>query len=333
MSRASSLIAFAIVAATIPAFNQLTLAQNAQRIADERSSKSPSASLAAKLLELRFARPLSRNEETTLRPRDHFKECELCPEMVVIPAGQFFMGASDGEAGSTPDERPQHRVSFAQPFSVSRFPVTFSEWDACVAAKGCGYQPGDEGWGRGRRPVISILWEEARDYVSWLSRTTGKTYRLLSEAEREYIARAGTTTAYWWGDLFEPARANCDRANRKLSDTAIGDLEKFNAKTQTLPVESFSPNPWGLYQVHGNVYDWVEDCWNESYDGAPSDGSAWTSGNCERHVLRGGAFSRKPQAARSSARIWFGSSNRLAYMSVRVARALDRWPGRIVSRP
>jgi formylglycine-generating enzyme required for sulfatase activity len=333
MSRASSLIAFAIVAAIIPAFNQLTLAQNVQRDTDERPSKSPSASTAGKLLELRFARPLSRNEEMALRPMDHFSECELCPEMVVIPAGQFLMGARDEEAGSTPDERPQHRVSFAQPFSVSRFPVTFSEWDACVAAKGCSYQPSDQGWGRGTRPVINILWEEARDYVAWLSRTTGKTYRLLSEAEREYVARAGTTTAYWWGDSFEPARANCDPAYRKLYYTGIGDLEKLNAKTQTLPVESFSPNPWGLYQVHGNVYDWVEDCWNDSYDGAPFDGSAWTSGNCERHVLRGGAFSRKPHAARSSARIWFGSSNRLAYMSVRVARGLDRWPGRIVGRP
>ena len=234
------------------------------------------------------------------------------------------MGARNGEPGSTPDERPQHKVNFAQSFSVGRFPATFTEWDACVAARGCSYHPTDQSWGRGRQPVINILWDDAKEYVAWLSRTTGRPYRLLSEAEREYVARAGTTTAYWWGETYLPAQANCAPGNRELSSTSIGDLPRLVTRARLLPVQSFSPNPWGLYQVHGNVYDWVEDCWNDNYDGAPSDGSAWMSGNCNGHVLRGGAFSRSAQTARSAARIWFGSSNRLVYMSVRVARTLGR---------
>ena len=320
-SKVISAAMYTIATATVPTFTPPALAQSAQTIATERLLQSPLASSAGEPIAERLARPLSRNEVFALRPMDQFKECELCPEMVVVPAGQFLMGAKEGEPGSTPDERPQHGVNFAQPFSAGRFPVTFSEWDACVAARGCSYQPGDQGWGRGKQPVINILWDDAQEYVAWLSRATGRTYRLLSEAEREYVARAGTTTD-WWGDSFDPAQANCAIDNREVSSASSGGLQKLVATEQTLPAQSFAPNPWGLYQVHGNVYDWVDDCWNDKYDGAPSDGSAWMSGNCSGHVLRGGAFSRKPHAARSAARIWFGSPNRTVYMSVRVARTL-----------
>jgi formylglycine-generating enzyme required for sulfatase activity len=317
MRRAISSAVFAIVAATILTFPQLALAQDV-RIPTAQPLPSPLATSIGDLPELRFARPLSRNEELAVRPLDRFKECEHCPEMVVVPAGQFIMGAMENETGSTPDERPQHAVNFAQPFGVARFPVTLSEWDACVAARGCSYRPSDQGWGRGTQPAINILWDDAKEYVAWLSRTTGRTYRLLSESEREYVARAGTTTAYWWGDQFEPGQANSAPGNRLLFSASIGDI----ARPRTVPVQTFAPNPWGLYQVHGNVYDWVEDCWHDNYEGAPSDGSAWVSGNCDRHGLRGGAFSRNMQTARSAARIWSGSSNRIIYMSVRVARTL-----------
>ncbi len=320
----SAVVLAVVVTAATHVLCPATLAQSVQAIAAEPSPPTLSATTDGELLNLRLARPLSRNEEIAVRPMDIFKECELCPEMIVIPAGQFLMGASDGEPGSTPDERPQHTVSFANPFSVGRFPVTFSEWDACVAARGCSYRPTDQGWGRGRQPVTNILWDDAKEYVAWLSRTTGKTYRLPSEAEREYVTRAGTTTAYWWGKSFVPGQANCSPGNPELASTRIGGLQQPATPARALPVQSFAPNPWGLYQVHGNVYDWVEDCWNDNYNGAPSDGSAWTSGNCNGHVLRGGAFSRKPQAARSAARIWFGLPNRLIYMSVRVARTLGR---------
>ncbi len=312
----------AIVTTILAALTQPSLAQSVRKIppdAAELHLQPPSANIVS---ELRFARPLSRNEESAIRPMDHFKECEDCPEMVVVPAGQFIMGAADGESDSSSDERPQHRVSFARPFSVGRFPVTFNEWDACVAARGCSYRPSDKGWGRGTRPVIDILWDDAKEYVAWLSRITGRSYRLLSESEREYVTRAGTTTAYWWGDTFDPTRANCAPDNRELFSASTSDLRQPVARA--LPVHSFDPNPWGLYQVHGNVYDWVEDCWNDNYNGAPSDGAAWMSGNCNGHILRGGASSRNVEAARSAARIWFGPPNRMIYMSVRVARTLGR---------
>jgi formylglycine-generating enzyme required for sulfatase activity len=316
-SRIISTAIYCLGIVTVPTFISSVLAQSVQTIL-----QSPLAGIAGDPLEERFAQPLSRNEEFALRPMDKFKECEVCPEMVVIPAGQLLMGAKEGEAGSTPDERPQHKVNFARPFSVGRFPLTFSEWDACVAAGGCSYQPADKAWGRGGQPVISILWDDAHEYVAWLSRATGRTYRLLSESEREYVTRATTTTAYWWGESFDPAQANCTQENREVSSANTGGLQEPVTTEQTSPVRSFAPNPWGLYQVHGNVYDWVEDCWNANYDGAPSDGSAWISGDCSGHVLRGGAFSRKPTASRSAARIWFGSPNRMVYMSVRVARTL-----------
>jgi formylglycine-generating enzyme required for sulfatase activity len=319
MRRAISSAVFAIVLASTP---QLAPAQSVQTIATGQPLPSPLAGAVGELPELRFARPLSRNEEMAVRPFDRFKECEHCPEMVVVPAGRFIMGASESETGSTADERPQHTVNFTQPFGVGQFPVTMSEWDACVAAKGCSYRPSDQSWGRGTQPVINILWDDAKEYVAWLSRTTGRTYRLLSESEREYVARAGTKTAYWWGEQFEPTQANSALGSRLLSSASTSDLQQPIARARTVPVQSFAPNPWGLFQVHGNVYDWVEDCRHDNYDGAPSDGSAWASGNCNGHVLRGGAYSRNIQTARSAARIWSGSSNRIIYMSVRVARTL-----------
>ena len=262
------------------------------------------------ILEARLPRPLSLKENAALKPMDQFKECESCPEMIVVPAGHFRMGAHETEPGSTPDERPQHQVSFTQSFSVGRFAVMFDEWDACVTAKGCSYHPPDQNWGRAKQPVINILWDEAKEYVAWLSRKTGRPYRLMSEAEREYVTRAGTSSAFWWGDDFKPLQANSAHS----SDHSPPPIAR------TVPVDSFAPNPWGFFQVHGNVYDWVEDCGNDSYENAPSDGSAWTEGNCNVHMLRGGAFSRRPETLRSAARLWSGGTNRMIYMSIRVAR-------------
>lgn len=314
----------AIVAAAFPVITQLALAQDLKATDTQPFSHSPLAVTDGEMPDLRLARPLSHYEELALTPMDHFKECDVCPEMIVVPPGQFLMGASEEEPGSTPDERPQHKVNFAQPFSVGRFPVTFAEWDVCVTAKGCAYHPTDQGWGRGKQPVINIRWGDAKEYVTWLSRTTGRPYRLLSEAEREYVTRAGTTTAYWFGESLLPTQANFAHGNLEISSANVGDLRRVNKIERTLPVQSFTPNPWGLYQVHGNVYDWVEDCWNENYDRAPNDGSAWLNANCNQHVLRGGAFSRSANTARSAARLWFGDAHRLIYMSVRVARTLRR---------
>jgi formylglycine-generating enzyme required for sulfatase activity len=323
MEKIISSIIFAMAAVFLAASAEPALAQNAQTIAERPFVQSALPAGIGELKDLRRARPLSRNEEMALRPLDQFKECERCPEMIIVPAGHFLMGAAQGEAASTSDERPQHEVRFAKPFAIGRFPVTMSEWDACVAGGGCSYRPDDQGFGRGTQPVINMLWDDAREYVAWLSRSTGRAYRLASEAEREYAARGGTTTAYWWGDEFLPAQANCAPAKSELTLASTGD-EQHNSPARVLPVQSFAPNPWGLYQVHGNVYDWVEDCWNDNYDGAPSDGSAWIGGNCDRHVLRGGAYSRSAATARSAARLWSGSPNRMVYMSVRVARTMER---------
>ena len=243
------------------------------------------------------AAPLSSTEERALRPNDSFRECDTCPEMVVVPAGSFIMGSPDDEKARGKNEGPQHRVTLARSFAVGRFAVTFDEWDACVADGGCnGYAPNDGGWGRGQRPVIYVSWDDANVYVVWLSRKTGKTYRLLSEAEREYVTRAGTTTPFWWGASISTQQANYS------GDDAFGSDSKEEDRQRTLPVDSFQPNPWGLYQVHGNVSEWIQDCYHDGYAGAPSDGSAWTSGDCSRRVVRGGAWFDPPGNLRAASR-------------------------------
>jgi formylglycine-generating enzyme required for sulfatase activity len=257
--------------------------------------------------------PLSRREEAALRPFDRFRECVHCPGMIVVSDGTFTMGARADEAGSTNDERPQHVVTVRR-FGVGRSPVTSGEWAACVTAGGCRH-PVDPATDA-RDPVTGILWEEAREYVQWLSHATGRSYRLLSEAEREYVARAGTTTAFWWGDMADP----------RLADAAAADLiADIGISTRmTLASTPLGANPFGLYEVHGRVYDWVEDCWHDNYEGAPADGSAWTEPDCRGHVLRGGAASRALQTRRSAARIWFGAPHRMSYMGLRVARTLEQ---------
>ena len=220
-----------------------------------------------------------------------FRDCPDCPEMVIAPAGSFTMGSSSKEDGHREDESPQHEVRIGKPFAVGRFSVTFAEWDACVAGGGCGgYRPSDSGWGRGDRPVINVSWDDARAYVKWISNKTGKEYRLLSEAEREYATRAGTSSPYWWGTAISTDKAN------------YGGILGGQYHQKTLPVKSFDPNPWGLYQVHGNVWEWVEDCWHGSFNGAPADGSAWTTGDCASRVLRGGSWNYDPQDLRAARR-------------------------------
>ena len=239
-----------------------------------------------------------------------FQDCDACPEMVVVPAGSFMMG--DNEPGYEYDsERPLHQVTIAQPFAVGKYEVTFAEWEACVAGGGCnGYRPDDEGWGRGRRPVIHVSWEDAQNYVRWLSEETGKPYRLLSEAEWEYVARAGTTTRYTWGDEIGRNRANCYRCGSQW------DAE------QTAPVGMFAANAFGLHDVHGNVWEWTEDCWNKGYAGAPSNGGAWESGECSSRVLRGGSWDDVPRDLRSADRSRGTAGNRSGNNGFRLARTL-----------
>ncbi len=256
---------------------------------------------------------LSLSAERALRPKDTFKECDKCPEMVVVPAGRFTMGSPAGEPGRDVDESPEHGVTIAKPFTIGRFAVTFDEWDACVADHGCeGYSPRDQGWGRGRQPVINISYDNAMTYVGWLSRRTGKAYRLLTEAEWEYAARAGSATAYYWGNEIGKGNANCDGCGSKWDND------------QTAPVGSFVANAFGLYDMAGNVWQWVQDCYREGYNGASSDGSAWTSENCMNRVIRGGSWISKPPLLRSAGRFRNTPSSRSNLLGFRVARTLTR---------
>jgi formylglycine-generating enzyme required for sulfatase activity len=267
---------------------------------------------------------LSPDRERALKPKDFFKECDKCPEMVVVPAGSFMMGSPAGDQGRDIDESPQHRVTIAKPFAVGRFAVTFDEWDACVADGGCnGYRPQDLGWGRNRRPVINVSWDEATAYAAWLSHKAGKPYRLLTEAEWEYAARAGSTTAYYWGDEIGKGNANCAPVE-KLECGSIWD------NRQTAPVGSFAANAFGLYDMAGNVWQWVQDCYHNNYNGAPTDGSAWITGNCYgtleeadlQRVIRGGSWISGPLNLRSAGRFrnTFNSGGNL--LGFRVGRTL-----------
>ena len=225
-----------------------------------------------------------------LEPGRRFRDCPGCPEMVVVPAGSFMMGSPPGEAGRDDDDGPQHRVTIAEPFAVGVFEVTFREWGACVSGGGCnGYRPDDKGWGRGDRPVINVSWDDAQAYVRWLSGKTRQRYRLLSESEWEYVARAGTTGPFHTG-----ATISTDQANYDGNYTYGGGRQGVYRK-RTVPVGTFSPNGFGLHDVHGNVWEWTQDCWNEGYNGAPRDGRAWAQGNCSRRVARGGSWSQRTE--------------------------------------
>jgi formylglycine-generating enzyme required for sulfatase activity len=227
-----------------------------------------------------------------LPPGTTFRDGDLCPEMVVIPAGRFTMGSPSNEQGRSDDEGPQHLVTIPRPFAVGKYAVTFDDWDACVREGGCAHNPDDNGWGRGRRPVINVSWNDVMEYIQWLSARTGKTYRLMSEAEWEYAARAGSSTPFHTGMNINPTQANYN-TTVSFAGSATAPWPQ-----QTVPVGSYDPNKFGLYEVHGNVWEWTEDCWNGNYNGAPKQGEAWTSGDCGRRVLRGGSWGDSPQYRR-----------------------------------
>jgi formylglycine-generating enzyme required for sulfatase activity len=265
----------------------------------------------------RAARPLSGAEECALKQKDVFRECESCPEMVVVPSGSLQMGSPVRETDRAKAEDPRHRVNFAGRFAVGKFSVTFDEWDACVSEGGCdNYRPADAGWGRGRRPVINVSWNDASAYVAWLSRKTGEPYHLLSEAEREYVTRAGTAWPFWWGPWISPQQANYD------GNYAYAGGTKGEFRQRTMLVDSLQPNPWGLYHIHGNVWEWTQDCWHDSYTGAPSNGGAWTTGDCNERVLRGGSWSSRPKYLRASQRFGLTASLRDDNLGFRIGRTL-----------
>lgn len=249
---------------------------------------------------------LTADQEHRLMSHATFNECTDCPEMVVVQAGAFTMGSPD--IARHKSEYPPHDVIFAKPFAVSQTELSFDQWDACAAYGGCSSLISAGGWSRGQQPVINVTWQDAERYVEWLSSVTGKKYRLLSEAEWEYAAGAAKSTLYFFGN-----------------DDAMLDQYGWyepNAESKAHPVGRKSANPFGLKDIYGNVSEWVEDCYNDGYRGAPTDGSAWLSGDCTRRVVRGGDWLSRASNLRSTSRDWFHYDQGRDTTGLRVARSL-----------
>jgi formylglycine-generating enzyme required for sulfatase activity len=252
-----------------------------------------------------------------------FQDAPFGPEMVVVPAGKFLMGSPDDEPQRDDDEGPQHEVTFARPFAVGRHSVTRGQFAAFVNATGHnaagpwrkpGFRQDDS------HPVVCVSWDDAKTYAAWLAKIAGCPYRLLTEAEWEYVARAGTTTPFWWGSSITPEQANYN--GNYLYE---GGGSKGEYRQGTVPVGSFDPNPWGLYNVHGNVWEWCEDTWHDNYNGAPTDGSAWIPKRASRRgesgrVVRGGSWDDYPRYLRAAQRSRYSVEN-LNY-GFRLARTL-----------
>jgi formylglycine-generating enzyme required for sulfatase activity len=298
--------------------------------------------------------------EGRLPPGAVFRDCAECPEMIVIPAGKSLIGSADSEVGRLPNEGPLHEVTIAQPFAVSKFEVTVGQYSRFV--RGSGYRTNTECvvWTGARggeyvdgkswqdpnfaqtddHPVVCISWTDADEYVAWLRKTTGKPYRLLSEAEWEHAARAGSRTRYSFGDDEKESCAYANVPDQTAKDTLIGSPWKYvecndGYGVQTSPVGSFKANAFGLHDMHGNVWEWTQDCYHDSFIGAPTDGSAWTAGDCRQRTVRGGSLSAPVQNSRSASRYKGALEGRgdsrfessLIYqnfnLGLRIARSLD----------
>jgi formylglycine-generating enzyme required for sulfatase activity len=245
------------------------------------------------------------------KPGQVFRDCLNCPELVVIPSGSFIMGLK----ATSKKSRPAHQVQITKPFAIGRFEIKFSEWQSCVGTGGCKTNPDDHRWGKKNRPVINITYFDVKNYINWITKKTGHRYRLPSEAEWAYANRAGTSTLWWWGDKVGTNHANCKDCGSPWSDNG----DKVHG---TSPVGMFPPNPFGLHDTTANVFEWVEDCWNSSYKGAPIDGSAWTKGNCHYRVIRGGSFYYYSKVGRSAYRAKNPPNVKSYWLGFRVAREL-----------
>ncbi|HEX3208963.1 MAG TPA: SUMF1/EgtB/PvdO family nonheme iron enzyme, partial [Geminicoccaceae bacterium] len=253
--------------------------------------------------------PAPKVEEAALpAPRiagELIKDCESCPEMVRIPAGSFVMGSASGHWS----EKPALRVTIAKPFALGRYVLTAGQWQACVDAGACPSLPQMQG-AAPKTPVHNVSWNEVQGYLKWLRQTTGQPYRLPSEAEWEYAARAGTKTRYWWGEAIGVNNADCN-----------GCGGQWNRKTPT-EVGAYAANPFGLYDMSGGVMEWVADCWHPDHQGAPTDGSARSDGDCSQRVLRGGSWRHDPTYATVTSRLSYDASVRYYTNGVRIARDL-----------
>jgi formylglycine-generating enzyme required for sulfatase activity len=257
------------------------------------------------------------NLATDERPvafRDPLKIGGEGPLMMLIPAGRFLLGSPPDEPERSTDEGPQHEVHIAKPFAMGVYAVTFDEYDRFCESTDR-QKAGDNAWGRGNRPVIKVSWNDAQAYCAWLSHQTGRAYRLPSEAEWEYACRAGTTTPFHFGPRITTEQANFD-GNYTYNGSAKGEYRE-----KTTPVGAFPPNAFGLHDMHGNVWEWCQDAWHDSYDGSPTDGSAWECGEGVPRVLRGGSWGYDPRRCRAAVRVSFVPGLRNGFIGFRVCCA------------
>ncbi len=270
----------------------------------------------------KVAAALEAIDQLTLRPGKTFRDCADCPSMVVVPAGSFWQGSEESEPLALKKEKPRRMVTIAEPFAVGVFEVTMQQWDLCVADGGCTTSPRDNGWGRGSRPVIMVSWNDAQEYVSWLSKKTGQSYRLPSESEWEYFARAGEESDWPGGN---PARV-CEFGNIAGFETGFRwqhDSCEDGAVMETRPVGSFKSNDFGVHDVIGNVAEWTLDCMNLSYLDGPADGSAWSRGICSSRITRGGSWFTGTKEIRLPARFNLKTGDRNDFTGFRVVRKVE----------
>jgi formylglycine-generating enzyme required for sulfatase activity len=233
------------------------------------------------------------------------KDCPACPVLVALPAGTFMMGSN----ASDPSEQPAHRVSIIAPFAIGKYEVSVEQWNACVEANACA-RIATEGNRPKNTPVRDVSWEDTQQYVKWVSQVSGKPYRLPTEAEWEYAARAGSSTRYWWGEQIRPGHANCKECGQPWD------------KDGPASVGSFTPNSYGLHDMNGSVWEWVSDCWHNSYKGAPADGRSWDQPNCRDRVIRGGSWRDGSNYMLSSTRFKYAAGVRQSQNGFRVARSM-----------
>ncbi len=255
-------------------------------------------------------------------PGARFRDCERCPEMVVIPPGSFKMGSPEDERGRSSDEGPAHEVSIPHPFAIGRFEITIAQWEACVDAGVCSPLPDDRRGGRDDRPAVNVNWRDTQQYIGWLNELSGKTYRLPSEAEWEYSARGGTASPRYWAEReVACAFANVyDISGQRVHQFDWPHFTCIDASATTASVGAFRANPYGLHDMLGNVWEWAQDCWNERYDNAPVDGGPNLKGDCGRRIVRGGSWKNVAWATRSAFRGWQGVNDRVDANGFRVAR-------------
>lgn len=249
--------------------------------------------------------PAPRVAASPVRNGGEIRDCQSCPALVSLPAGTFTMGNN----ASDPSERPAHQVEIAAPFAIGKFEITVQQWNACVTANGCPRVPQPPNTSPSA-PMRDVSWDDAQQYVKWLSLISSQPYRLPTEAEWEYGARGGTATPYWWGQQMATGKANCKECGQPWSSDRPANAG------------SFPPNPYGLHDTSGSVWEWVADCWHNNYKDAPSDGSAWDEPNCRVRVIRGGSWREGAPYMVTSTRFRYDASVRQSQNGFRVARSL-----------